>query len=315
MNKKKYQGQALAIVMIVLVISIILGMAMLSRTLRDNFRVVSEKSSAEALETTDSIIDAVKGTDIAKIKETCEKPEFGGSGIDSPEGCKISGLDDVQAFIADLGISSDTTKSLSNCSEGSSDVQITTSLTGSDDEYEIRSDNVRSFVLRGQIPNPPTCSLNLVVESRGQAVGGMLITKVYGRNYVNGIATEVKAYELNDTLAYCVYNSGGDCSANPNLTDSFSPVASGSTLTIPLTAVSGYNLDEIRVRAVNSIIAVRSSYSDSACVENTEMIKMTVGANCSGAYRAKEILVPQKEWALPLFDYVVFNGSGVLQSQ
>lgn len=310
---KKYSGQALAIVMIVLVISLILGMAMLSRVLRDNFRVVNEKSSAEALETVDAVIDALKGTPVTTMKASCAKPQFG-TGVTVNESCKVAGTDNVTAYLADLGINVDTSKTLQNCSADSSALEVSTKLAGPDDELEIRPDTVRSFVLRGQTPTVAGCTLNLTVESRGSDVSGLMISKVYARNYVGGVPSEFKPYELSDISSYCVYR-GSDCTSNTNLTDSWTPVASGSNISIPLAASGGYNLDEIRVRSVNSIIAIKSSLSTLNCVKDWEMLKVTVGSNCTGSYRAKEVQIPQNEWALPVFDYVVFNGSGVLKSE
>ncbi|MCC7290059.1 hypothetical protein IT417_02310 [bacterium] len=309
-----YKAQALAIVMIVLVISIVMGMAMLSRVLRDNFRVVNEKSSAEALETADSIIDSVKGTSVSALKASCAKPEFG-TGIDQADGCKIQGVENVVSFLSDVGVGADSSTSLSNCQDETSTLELTTKLASEQDDLEIRPDSVRSFVLRGQTPNPGSCSLLLTVEPRGTAVGGLMISRVYGRNYTGGIAGEYKPYAYGDILPYCIFAGGSDCSGNPSLSDSWTPVAAGSQITVPLGASGGYSLDEVRVRSVNSIISLRASLSNANCITDWEMVKMTVGANCTGSYRAKEVQVPQQEWALPIFDYVLYNGTGTLQPQ
>lgn len=309
----RYSGQALAIVMIVLVISLILGMAMLSRVLRDNFRVVSEKSSAEALETVDAVIDALKGTPVTTMKASCAKPQFG-NGVTVSESCKVTGTQNVTAYLSDLGINIDSSKTLQNCNSETSTIDVSTKLAGPEDELEIRPDNVRSFVLRGQTPTVAGCTLNLTVESRGSDVSGMMISKVYARNYVSGLPTEFKPYELSDISSYCIFR-GADCTSNTDLVGTWTPVASGSQITIPLAASGGYNLDEIRIRSVNSIIAIKSTLSTLNCVKDWEMLKVTVGSNCTGSYRAKEVQIPQNEWALPVFDYVVFNGSGVLKSE
>jgi hypothetical protein len=315
MMTKRYSAQALAIVMIVLVISIVLGMAMMSRVLKDNLQSVDEKSSAEALETSDAIFDAVKGTSVAQLKTICQNPQYGGTDLSNGGVCKAEGASEVNAFLQQAGVVSDATESLNNCQDGTSTIEFNAKLATKDDELEIRSDTVRSFLLKGQVPNPATCTLNLTVEPRGSAVSGFLISKIYGRNYVGGVASEYKPYAISDMLPYCVYTSGSDCSSNPNLLDTWTPVLSGSRISIPLTSSGGYALDEIRLRGVSSVVSVKAELSNPNCITNWEMVKMVVGANCTGSYRAKEVQIPQKESALSIFDYVLFNGTGTLTAQ
>lgn len=310
-----YKGQALAIVMIVLVISVVLGMAMLSRVLKDNLRVVDEQSSAEALEVSDSIFDAVKGTTISDLKTVCQNAEYGGADITTGAECVATGTSEVNQFLSEVGVASSATESLSNCQNDTSTVELKTSIATENDDYEIRPDTVRSFVLRGQVPNPNTCTLSLTVEPRGSTVGGLIVSKIYGRNYVNGVASEYKAYSYSDISPYCIFSTGGDCSANPNLQNSWTAISSKTPITISLAPSGTYNLDEIRVRSVNSTVAIKASLSNPNCIKDWQMIKMEVGANCTGSYRAKEIQVPQQEWALPIFDYVVYNGNGILTPQ
>jgi type II secretory pathway pseudopilin PulG len=312
---KRYSAQALAIVMIVLVISIVLGMAMLSRVLKDSARTVDEKSSAEALELADSVFDAVRGTSMSELKAVCGQAEYGATDITDGGECKASGVTQVRAFLEDVGVGSDATVGLENCQDTSSTVEIKTSVADAEDDYEIRPDSVRSFVLKGQTPNPLACELVLTVEPSGSSVGALTVSKIYGRNYVNGFAGELKPYSYNDTTAYCLYNGGSDCSANSNLLNSWTPVASGSEIRIALAPSGGYNLDEIRVRAVNSTLNIKSAVTTPGCIKDWEMVKMEVGANCTGSYRAKEIQIPQQDWALPIFDYVLYNGNGILQVQ
>lgn len=312
---KRYSAQALAIVMIVLVISIVLGMAMLSRVLKDSARTVDEKSSSEALELSDSVFDAVRGTSISELKTVCSQAEYGATDLTDGGECKASGVTQVQSFLQDLGVGSDATVGLENCQDASSNVEIKTSVADPEDDYEIRPDTVRSFVLKGQTPNPLACGLVLTVEPRGSSVAALTVTKIYGRNYVNGLPGELKPYSYTDTTAYCIYNGGSDCSANPNFQNSWTPVASGTSLQFSVAPSGGYNVDEIRVRAVNSTVSIKSATTTPGCIKDWEMIKMEVGANCTGSYRAKELQVSPNDWALPIFDYVLYNGNGILQVQ
>lgn len=312
---KRYSAQALAVVMIVLVISIVLGMAMLSRVLKDNIRSVDEKSSAEALETADSLFDAVKGTSIDDIKSVCASTEYGAADLSNGGVCRAQGMSSVRQFLTDLGVEGDATSGLDNCQSENSTIEVKTAVAGPDDELEIESDSVRSFVLRGQVPNPNTCELRLTLESRGNTVAGVMISRIYGKDYVNGVATEYKEYDYADITPYCIFSTGADCASSSLFLNNWTAVSSGSQISIPLTASGTYLLDEIRVRSVNSSVALKASLSNPGCIKDWEMIKMEVGANCTGSYRAKEVQIPQQEWALPVFDYVLFNGNGILKTE
>ena len=57
-NKKTYSGQALAIIMVVIVVCSIIGFSMFSRSLRDKRSTIQERYSAEALEVNDNILDS-----------------------------------------------------------------------------------------------------------------------------------------------------------------------------------------------------------------------------------------------------------------
>ncbi|MCK9369049.1 hypothetical protein M0R04_03750 [Candidatus Dojkabacteria bacterium] len=311
---RKYKGQALAIVMVVLVIASVIGLAMFSRVMKDNARIINEKSSAEAFEVTNSALDAIKGTTVASIKNVCNNTQFG-EGLTSTNGCKASGSADVQTFFTDLGVTTNPSATLNNCSSESSTIDVSAKLAGPEDDLEIRPDSVRSFVIRGQTPDPLGCTVNLTAEARGSAVVGMLVTKYYGKTYVNGVATEYKAYEYNDTVSYCVHSDGSDCSADSRFGSSWTPLLSGSQISIPLSGSGTYSLDEIRVRSVGGVVSIKTSLSNANCIQNWEMIKMVVGANCTGSYRAKEIQLPQQEWALPIFDYAVYNANGTLDTE
>lgn len=310
--KKVYSGQALAVVMIVLVISVVLGLAMLSRTLRDTRQVANEKSSAEALELADSVLDTFKGISLDKLDQTCTS--YGG--LRSTEGCKVEGATQVKTFMDTAGVSDNAIDSFDKCTNENSNIELTAKLASAEDEYELRSDKVRSFIVRQQTPNPSTCQLQLSFEPRGSSFGGVVISKIYARNYdANGIPAEYKTYAFNDIQQYCIHLTGSLCANSGVYQDSWTQVQSGTMITVPLAASGVYPLDEIRVRSVGGTVSMKASLSNPGCIQKWEMVKLTVGANCSGTYRAKEVQFPQTESALPLFDYVLFNGEGTLGTE
>jgi hypothetical protein len=315
---KVYKAQALAIVMIVLVISAILGMAMLSRTLKDTQQLASEKSSAEALEFSDSILDTLKGTTVATLETVCENTAYG-EGLRSPGGCSVKGVQDVKNFLDSAGVDSNALGVFDKCSNSSSLVELSAKLAGPEDELELPSEGVRSIVLRGVSPSPTACTVDFKFEPRGSSFANVMVSRVYARTYTNGIPAEYKAYEYTDLDQYCVHITGSSCSDNSNADGGWVALQSGNALSIPLGSKTlggaTFPLDEIRVRSIGGTVAVKTSISHPNCIEKWEMVKITAGANCTGAYRAKEVQIPQVDSAISLFDYVLFNGEGALGAE
>ncbi len=309
---KRYNAQALAVVMIVIVVAVVIGLAIVARTLRDRERIASEKASAEALELSDSILDVVSGTPVSTFEDLCANPEYG-DGLRSSAGCNVKGASSVSAFLENAGLSSEFMNSFASCSANGSEVSMRLSFATEEDDYEIRPDTVRSFVIRQQTPNPQACTLNMEFEPRGGQNTGVSISKVYASGYdSNGVPSNYKPYDFSDVIQYCLTRGGESCPDNDVFTDSWTPLAASSILSLPLTGTGSYELDEIRVRAVNAPVGMKFNLSNNQCVKDLEMVKVVVEANCTGSYRAKEIQIPQQEWALPLFDYVLFNGNGSL---
>lgn len=308
-SSKRYAAQALAVVMIVLVVAMVIGMAIYSRTLRDRERVMNEQASAEALELTDSILEVTRGTPLETFETVCSNPVYG-EGLTSQSGCTVMGASNVKTFLEATGNSSSFVDNFASCSASGSQVGLQIGYANYDDDYEIRPDAVRSFVVRQQTPSPTSCTLDLEFEPRASQNAGVSISKVFATSYdSNGNPETYKPYEYADTTQYCLYNSGGTCPDADVLTGVWQPLSTSTTLSIPLNEA---NLDEIRVRAVNAPVGMKFRLSSNQCVQDLEMIKIVVSATCNGSWRAKEIQVPQQEWSLPLFDYVLFNGNGAL---
>jgi hypothetical protein len=310
MNKvKTYEGQALAIVMIVLIVAAVIGIAMMSRTISDQQRVVEEKISAEALEVSDSLLDVVRGVSLEEINNACTT--LGAGAIDSENGCEVENMDD---FLSQANISDSVLDGFDSCTTDDSLITMDVSLATMEDELEVRDNSVRSFVLAGQSPTDPACTLNMTFEGRGTDNAGVLVSKIYAKDHVDGIPGEYKSYDYDDMQGYCL---GVGCPDGVQMSGSWIEQAEDAILSIPLDDVdaNGFMLDEVRVRPVNGVVAMKSEVVPNGCVLDSQMVKVVVGATCSGSYRAKSIQIPQQEWALPLFDYVLFNGGSVLQPE
>ena len=65
---KKYSGQAIAIIMIVLVVATVIGASLYSRMLRNSAEITDTRESQRALEQADSILDSFISSDLRLVQ-------------------------------------------------------------------------------------------------------------------------------------------------------------------------------------------------------------------------------------------------------
>ncbi len=309
---KRYEGQALAVIMIILVVASILGLSMYSRTVKDTRRVAFEKSSAESYEVSESIIESLRGMSVSEIETVCADSRFGGQSIRSTDGCRVTGVSDINEFLSRLGVLVNI-ESIGKCSGSSSTVEIIAKIATDQDEIEIGEGQARAFIFKGQVPSPAACNLNLVFDPKGQDTVGVGISRKYA-TAATGTLKTYRNYTQAVMRQYCIHKLGIGCDTNASLLGTWTPLQAGDPLVVSLATVdSGINrMEEVRVTSFGGSIGVRASVSPAQCVKDWEMVKIVVNANCSGASRGVEIQFPQNDWALPIFDYVIYNGSGAL---
>lgn len=306
----KYKGQALAVIMIVLVVASILGLSIYSRTIRDTKRIAFEKSSAESFEISESIIEALKGVKVSQIESVCADSRFGNQEVRSSAGCKVLGIRDVNEFISKLGISLNI-ENIGKCSNSSSTVEIIARIATDQDEIEIGQGQARALVFKGQTPTTSSCNLNLVFDPKGLNTAGIGLMKKYVTADA-GLLKTYKSYNQSDLTQYCVYKPGSSCASDNNLLGTWPPLLAGDSLVVSLSPSDIYKMEEVRITSFNGTVGVKASVNPPQCVKDWEMVKIIINANCSGASRGIEILFPQNEWSLPIFDYAIYNGQGSL---
>lgn len=302
---KRYQGQALAISMIVLVVCAILGISIYSRVVKDRALVLDEKVSAEALEIADSVLDSLSTIPVPILQEQ----------IDGEDGfVEVKGWSDVNAFLDSLGLSN-SIQNLDVCQEGSSSVDLLIEEATIDDLIETRPNEARAFRVGGKaIANP--CSLRVHLESRGTINSGVIIKKIFGDNYAG--TPDYKIYEEDDIEAYCFSEDLTNCNS-----DGFSPgdnwikITDGGILDIDLTEVkSGYVLDEVRIIPIGGVVGIAVELSPNGCMDEDDLgaIRIVANITCQDIYRAKEVFVPD-DGAMSfssLFDHTIYNNIGLL---
>ena len=92
-NMKKYSGQAIAIIMIVLVVATVVGASLYSRMIRNTGEIVDTRESQRALEQADSILDVFVSADLPMVQGLMS------SALATNNPTKFNTISDLEAFL------------------------------------------------------------------------------------------------------------------------------------------------------------------------------------------------------------------------
>ena len=301
----RYSAQALAIAMVVLVVSSIIGLAIYSRAAKDKLLSVGERSSAEALEVSDLMLNQLTTISINTVTQTIAGE---GNTFDYENGVTLTESNgQISELFTELGLEG-AFSGLNFCpvATDGNEYYLKIKEASPDTFFEIRAGQVMAFPIKGQAIGLG-CSASLSFAMRGDSNVGFSVEKIYGQSYTNGIAQECKPYAIEDVKQYCF-----SCDANTFLGGEWIPITESESLDYNFNELSGtYALDEIRVKAIGGTIGVGYALT-TECTQGFRLIDVQASANCDGTYRGKQILIPEKRWSSPVFDYSIFNGQGSL---
>lgn len=327
-RKTQYQGQVLAIVLVILFVGVIIALALLARTMSDERQTKEERSSADALQVADTMLNAVKAVDfdelitwlkdpVENVGDTnyCADPATGGYDF-SNDGCLLVGMEGFKAFTDRFDLnsfySSVSETVLDECgyteeSQVGEGLTMTLKEFGPDDALEIDKDSVFAFVYGAT--HTSACSVDLsAIPIQPDQTAGVIYTAIYA-NTVGGVLNDYKPYAFDDIQGMCLTSScqSGDLGwiGWNGLTQ---PAGELQTYSIP-NLKGGYYLYEIRVRPVGADIFL---YRDGDCPKE-ELLWAQTSVNCEGSDRSLHFVLSGEEWAPALFDYVLFNGEGTLR--
>jgi hypothetical protein len=320
-EKNKYEGQALAITMVVLVVSALIGLSIYSRAMKDRMLTLEERASAEALEISDVTLERLNTLPIGQVVSAVEEVAQGTGGnvedgIVLKEGGESRAVAITELFnklnITGGGSSiSDLLAPICPIGTGGNEYQLTLKAADENTFYEVRAGHVWSLPAREILRGKSDCSLNMNFSIRGDSRAGFVVTKIFCNYGANGIATDCDDYKVNQghVEKYC-FADGLECN-NPNFQDDanwgkFNPDRDnlGTIMMSGSTAPS-----EIRITAVGGTVGI-SYYLPEGCMDGLRMYQLRATANCGGVYRGKEILIPERQWHESIFDYVIFNNEG-----
>ena len=307
MNKKnnRYSAQALAIAMVVLVVSSIIGIAIYSRAAKDKLLSVGERASAEALEVSDLVLNQLINIPISTVTQAIAGE---GNTFNYENGVTLTESNgQITELFSELGLS-EVFSGLNFCPVEVDGNEYYLKIKEADPNtyFEIRAGQVMAFPVKG-VSVGLGCSVSLSIALRGDSNVGFSIEKIYGKTYTNGIAQEYKPYAIDDVQQYCF-----GCDPTRFIGEDWIKKIEGESIVVELDDVDGtYTLDEIRVKAIGGTIGVGYALT-TECTQGFRLIDVQASANCDGTYRGKQILIPERKWSSPVFDYSIFNGQGSL---
>lgn len=320
MNKrmKKYSGQAIAIVMVVLVVATVIGASLYSRMVRNRGEIVETRESQRALEQADTILDAFISSDLVALQDKISTVL--GSDSDG-DGCvSFSSLSNLRGFLESVnpGVFDDISYSAAWCDEGQDSAsslqgKICYADASSSIEYdvgEVMAINLSDVTLAG------SCTARLYFTGAGSVDDYLFTVK---KVYVDKATGNVQPYRLNpasnidDMRLYCL-NSGGTDTCD----DAVAPRASiednlafGEYIDINLNET---NLYEVRVIPLRGKLGVAMVPVGAGCGNILNNYEISAKVNCKGDAREKQVVIPnQNNMGYPaIFDYTIYNANGTL---
>lgn len=310
---KKYSGQAIAIIMIVLVVATVIGASLYSRMIQNSGEVVDTRESQRALEQADSILDAFISSDLgvlqSKIRESLAASN--GAPVIFP---RISELDNyfntVPLIASDVNI-------LDNIGWCDSDLEMNSSIEVSIDYADETSPvyydvgDVMAINLNGVSSIPAGCNINLGLQPGGSEDHLFSIKYIY----MDKVSGDVSPYKLDDMLLYCAKTQDENSCGDESVAPTSSIVAkvklpgqiniSNATLTTP-------NLYEIRLIPLKEKVGV--SVLPDSCGDVFSNYRIRAKVNCKGDVREKQVVIPSVNnmGYSALFDYTIYNSNGSL---
>ncbi len=299
---KKYSGQAIAIIMVVLVVAAVIGASLYSRMMRNKGEVVDTRESQKALEQAGNVLDAFTTLDLPSLQNLLSEKLRENDGeivLDSIDGIKLF-LEELGSDQMDLGLLG--LGGGDSCSEP----VVTITYAQASDGIEYGVGDVIAINVDG-VTIPAGCIATLTFYTAGS--GDHLFTTKYVYMEDDG---DVQPYKLEDMKLYCLNSTGSNCGGG-----SVAPIesvegtlASGGNITLN---VDQPNLYEFRILPLKEKVKI-GLQGNAACNHLLDNYSIKSTVTCTGQERTMQVVIPNAmNMGYPsLFDYTIYNSSGTL---
>jgi len=301
---KKYSGQAIAIIMVVLVVAAVIGASLYSRMVRNKGEVVDTRESQKALEQAGNVLDAFTTLDLPSLQNLLsEKLSSDEDGI-----ITLENIGDIRTFLEDLSNQMDLgLLGLGGEGGSCSEPVVTITYAQASDGIEYGVGDVMAINVDG-VSIPAGCVATLTFYTAGS--GDHLFTTKYVYMDNDG---NVQPYKLEDMELYCLNSTGGNCGEG-----SVAPIesiegtlASGGSITLNFADYS--NLYEFRILPLKEKVKI-GLQGNAACNHLLDNYSIKSTVICTGQERTMQVVIPNAmNMGYPsLFDYTIYNSSGTL---
>lgn len=307
--KNTYPAQAIAIVMVILVVATVLGASLYSRTLKNREAAVNTKDSMQAIEQADTLLDLFVRADYQFLQDMYAKIQKDGKRV-------FEDLAQLKLFLEgyniDVGLLNNDVGWCEDTSKGSS-IKLTISEAAPADFVDVRVGSARVFnIQESQVDLSTTsCGIILTFEARDNAPTIFAVKKVFGNEshieeYVNDGSTD-------DIVAYCFEPDGSACEDVSGIAApmaSFENLSTDKKLAINFKEQrNGYPLSQVRIIPLNLTLGVSHTPTGDCGNNKFTYMKVNAAVNCYGSFREKQIMVPGADSLgySSLFDYTIYN--------
>ncbi len=308
----KYSGQALAIVLVLLIVGSIIGFALYARMIRESERVVDEKASSEANELVETTIGFMSTLGYDQIKNEnvlWQINECTDVNLQSNDGCRTNNLtlQEVEDLLQEMGIEnpdlSDFERDINYC--------VMELALYSSASLGITIDKDYSYpIFFNNAENLENCEITFTMEKLEEGTNSFVMSTFYAHRNESGELLNYKPYQFEDIVGFKYGEEGGnnweEYTTGTDLTFSSSgtyPIKKDLESTL-------YAIDEIRFKSLGG--KSKLIWNANSDCELEDPLWIEVGATCGGNYVGKSFIMPEESFAPPMFDYVYFQGKGGL---
>jgi len=300
---KKYSGQAIAIIMVVLVVAAVIGASLYSRMVRNKGEVVDTRESQKALEQAGNVLDAFTTLDLPSLQNLLsEKLSSDEDGI-----ITLENIGDIRTFLEDLSNQMDLgLLGLGGEGGSCSEPVVTITYAQASDGIEYGVGDVMAINVDG-VEIPAGCVATLTFDTAGS--GDHLFTTKYVYTEDDG---DVIPYALDDMELYCLNSSGSDNCGDGSVAPTSSikqKLGKGGSITLNFPD----NLYEFRILPLKEKIKIGLKGS-TECVHILDNYSIKSTVTCTGQERTMQVVIPNAmNMGYPsLFDYTIYNSQGTL---
>ncbi len=323
---KRYSGQAIAIIMVMLVVATIIGFSVYSRMQVNRQVQVDTKESTRALTQADTILSVFTTNDLATVQALLSHYSSQEC-FSTEEGCIYSGFSKIEELFSVFGLeymvpllrvkdwcSGEADSTL----EETSGINLSLSYATAQDAIAYSVGDVFALNTRNISGALTDCKVTLELTGGEASFAEAFTTK---KVYMDQLTGEVSPYQLEDMQLGCI----GDCWTTEVLQPESSVFyalddATSDPLDREIIVNMGetrgvYPLYEYRILPLKGIINIAIANTTPECGNYFDNYKIVSSVTCGDNTRTKMVIIPSPNNSgySPLFDYTIYNATGVLE--